>query len=188
MCVPLSAPPVCVRAALPAWRLLLLTLVIFRLVSKMPHSDTTQQHWGWSQGFWELLVLSSFHPPALHSAAFSLAIWITVIYQGCVVIPGGFWEKPQRCWSLWLEKISIFLSSICSAPLCFSLSGSQTPSVTGLSPSRGPESGGTKVTIMGENLGAGSSVNVQFGNQTCEFFGWDLHIHIIKAPLESHKV
>uniref|UniRef100_A0A8C6LSD4 Plexin A2 n=1 Tax=Nothobranchius furzeri TaxID=105023 RepID=A0A8C6LSD4_NOTFU len=46
-----------------------------------------------------------------------------------------------------------------------------TPTVTGLSPSRGPESGGTKVTIMGENLGAGSSVNVQFGNQTCEFFG-----------------
>ncbi|XP_075953782.1 plexin-A2 [Anarhichas minor] len=45
------------------------------------------------------------------------------------------------------------------------------PTVTGLSPSRGPESGGTKVTIMGENLGAGSSVNVQFGNQTCEFFG-----------------
>uniref|UniRef100_A0AAR2JYU0 Plexin-A2 n=1 Tax=Pygocentrus nattereri TaxID=42514 RepID=A0AAR2JYU0_PYGNA len=35
-----------------------------------------------------------------------------------------------------------------------------TPSVTGLSPSRGPESGGTKVTIIGENLGAGSSVNV----------------------------
>ncbi|KAG5282326.1 hypothetical protein AALO_G00054760 [Alosa alosa] len=45
-----------------------------------------------------------------------------------------------------------------------------TPTVTGLSPSRGPESGGTKVTIMGENLGAGSSVNVLFGNQTCEFF------------------
>uniref|UniRef100_A0A8B9L165 Plexin A2 n=1 Tax=Astyanax mexicanus TaxID=7994 RepID=A0A8B9L165_ASTMX len=45
-----------------------------------------------------------------------------------------------------------------------------TPSVTGLSPRRGPESGGTKVTIIGENLGAGSSVNVLFGNQTCEFF------------------
>ncbi|KAK7132560.1 hypothetical protein R3I93_018941 [Phoxinus phoxinus] len=44
------------------------------------------------------------------------------------------------------------------------------PSVTGLSPSRGPESGGTKVTIMGENLGAGSSVTVIFGNQTCEFY------------------
>uniref|UniRef100_A0AAR2LHX6 Plexin-A2 n=1 Tax=Pygocentrus nattereri TaxID=42514 RepID=A0AAR2LHX6_PYGNA len=43
-----------------------------------------------------------------------------------------------------------------------------TPSVTGLSPSRGPESGGTKVTIIGENLGAGSSVNVLFGNQTCD--------------------
>ncbi|XP_041712458.1 plexin-A2-like [Coregonus clupeaformis] len=45
------------------------------------------------------------------------------------------------------------------------------PSVQGLSPSRGPESGGTKVTIMGENLGAGSSVTVLFGNQTCEFYG-----------------
>ncbi|TSS48096.1 Plexin-A2 [Bagarius yarrelli] len=45
-----------------------------------------------------------------------------------------------------------------------------TPSITGLSPSRGPESGGTKVTIMGVNLGAGSSVSVLFGNQTCEFF------------------
>ncbi|XP_051517664.1 plexin-A2-like [Myxocyprinus asiaticus] len=44
------------------------------------------------------------------------------------------------------------------------------PSVTELSPSRGPESGGTKVTIMGENLGAGSSVTVFFGNQTCEFY------------------
>nr|XP_023690839.1 plexin-A2 isoform X2 [Paramormyrops kingsleyae] len=45
------------------------------------------------------------------------------------------------------------------------------PSVVGLSPSRGPESGGTKVTILGENLGAGSSVSVLFGNQTCEFYG-----------------
>ncbi|XP_015198176.1 plexin-A2 [Lepisosteus oculatus] len=45
------------------------------------------------------------------------------------------------------------------------------PSVQGVSPSRGPESGGTKVTIMGENLGAGSSVTVLFGNQTCEFYG-----------------
>ncbi|KAG9352801.1 hypothetical protein JZ751_017377 [Albula glossodonta] len=46
-----------------------------------------------------------------------------------------------------------------------------TPSVIGLSPGRGPESGGTKVTIFGENLGAGSSVEVMFGNQTCEFYG-----------------
>ncbi|XP_018581324.2 plexin-A2-like [Scleropages formosus] len=44
------------------------------------------------------------------------------------------------------------------------------PSVLGLSPTRGPESGGTKVTIVGENLGAGSSVEVLFGNQTCEFY------------------
>lgn len=55
--------------------------------------------------------------------------------------------------------------------LCFSASFAQTPTVAGLSPSRGPESGGTKVTIMGENLGAGSTVTVLFGNQTCEFFG-----------------
>nr|XP_046200287.1 plexin-A2-like isoform X1 [Oncorhynchus gorbuscha] len=45
------------------------------------------------------------------------------------------------------------------------------PSVQGLSPTRGPESGGSKVSIMGENLGAGSSVTVLFGNQTCEFYG-----------------
>ncbi|MGH0171119.1 UNVERIFIED_CONTAM: hypothetical protein FKN15_060563 [Acipenser sinensis] len=50
--------------------------------------------------------------------------------------------------------------------LCF-----QEPTVEALSPSRGPESGGTKVTIMGQNLGAGSSVSVFFGNQTCEFYG-----------------
>uniref|UniRef100_A0A8C2WBL6 Plexin A2 n=1 Tax=Cyclopterus lumpus TaxID=8103 RepID=A0A8C2WBL6_CYCLU len=36
--------------------------------------------------------------------------------------------------------------------------------------SRGPESGGTKVTIVGENLGAGSTANVHFGNQTCELY------------------
>ncbi|KAG7255029.1 hypothetical protein CRUP_030872 [Coryphaenoides rupestris] len=33
-----------------------------------------------------------------------------------------------------------------------------TPSMLALTPARGPESGGTKVTIVGENLGAGSSV------------------------------
>ncbi|XP_055772869.1 plexin-A2-like isoform X1 [Salvelinus fontinalis] len=46
----------------------------------------------------------------------------------------------------------------------------ETPSMVGLTPGRGPESGGTKVTIVGENLGAGSSVNVTFGNQTCELY------------------
>ncbi|XP_039508574.1 plexin-A2 isoform X2 [Pimephales promelas] len=56
------------------------------------------------------------------------------------------------------------------------------PSVTGLSPSRGPESGGTKVTIMGENLGAGSSVTVLFGNQTCEFYESVTEIVCYSAP------
>ncbi|KAG5835416.1 hypothetical protein ANANG_G00243740 [Anguilla anguilla] len=46
-----------------------------------------------------------------------------------------------------------------------------TPAVKGLSPGRGPESGGTKVTILGENLAAGSNAEVKFGNQTCEFYG-----------------
>lgn len=40
-----------------------------------------------------------------------------------------------------------------------------------LSPIRGPESGGTMVTITGHYLGAGSSVAVYLGNQTCEFYG-----------------
>uniref|UniRef100_A0A6Q2YJS9 Plexin-A2 n=1 Tax=Esox lucius TaxID=8010 RepID=A0A6Q2YJS9_ESOLU len=44
------------------------------------------------------------------------------------------------------------------------------PTMVELTPVRGPESGGTKVTIMGVNLGAGSSVNVTFGNQTCELY------------------
>uniref|UniRef100_A0AAX7TW16 Plexin-A2 n=1 Tax=Astatotilapia calliptera TaxID=8154 RepID=A0AAX7TW16_ASTCA len=46
--------------------------------------------------------------------------------------------------------------------------GTYTPAMLALTPGRGPESGGTKVTVVGENLGAGSTVNVYFGNQTCE--------------------
>ncbi|XP_029948491.1 plexin-A2-like isoform X1 [Salarias fasciatus] len=45
-----------------------------------------------------------------------------------------------------------------------------TPTMLALTPGRGPESGGTKVTIVGENLSAGSTVNVYFGNQTCELY------------------
>uniref|UniRef100_A0A663MHL9 Plexin-A2 n=1 Tax=Athene cunicularia TaxID=194338 RepID=A0A663MHL9_ATHCN len=46
-----------------------------------------------------------------------------------------------------------------------------TPAVSFLNPSRGPESGGTMVTISGHYLGAGSRVSVLLGNQTCEFYG-----------------
>lgn len=46
----------------------------------------------------------------------------------------------------------------------------QAPSMLALTPGRGPESGGTKVTIVGENLGAGSAANVLFGNQSCELY------------------
>lgn len=47
----------------------------------------------------------------------------------------------------------------------------QTPTVSFLSPSRGPESGGTLVTITGHHLGAGSRVSVLLGNQSCAFQG-----------------
>lgn len=46
----------------------------------------------------------------------------------------------------------------------------QTPSMLALTPGRGPESGGTKVTIVGENLAAGSTVKVFFGTQICELY------------------
>ncbi|KAI4882566.1 hypothetical protein NFI96_029674 [Prochilodus magdalenae] len=45
-----------------------------------------------------------------------------------------------------------------------------TPRVLGLSPGRGPVSGGTKVTIVGDHLDSGSSVHVRFGNETCESY------------------
>uniref|UniRef100_K7GG92 Plexin-A2 n=1 Tax=Pelodiscus sinensis TaxID=13735 RepID=K7GG92_PELSI len=57
------------------------------------------------------------------------------------------------------------------------------PAVISLSPSRGPESGGTMVTISGHYLGAGSSVSVFLGNQTCEFYGRSMsEIVCVSAP------
>ncbi|KAM6457023.1 plexin-A2 isoform 1-T2 [Liasis olivaceus] len=57
------------------------------------------------------------------------------------------------------------------------------PTVSYLSPSRGPESGGTMVTITGHFLGAGSSVSVLLGNQTCEFYGRSINeIMCVSAP------
>ncbi|XP_019369588.1 PREDICTED: plexin-A2 [Gavialis gangeticus] len=57
------------------------------------------------------------------------------------------------------------------------------PAVSALSPSRGPESGGTMVTITGHFLGAGSRVSVLLGNQTCEFYGRSVNeIVCVSAP------
>ncbi|KAK9404552.1 plexin-A2 [Crotalus adamanteus] len=57
------------------------------------------------------------------------------------------------------------------------------PAVGYLSPSRGPESGGTMVTITGHFLGAGSSVSILLGNQTCEFYGRSINeIMCVSAP------
>ncbi|KAM6108358.1 plexin-A2 [Pterocles gutturalis] len=58
-----------------------------------------------------------------------------------------------------------------------------TPAVSFLNPSRGPESGGTMVTISGHYLGAGSHVSVLLGNQTCEFYGRSMNeIVCVSAP------
>uniref|UniRef100_A0A8C6JLI6 Uncharacterized protein n=1 Tax=Melopsittacus undulatus TaxID=13146 RepID=A0A8C6JLI6_MELUD len=58
-----------------------------------------------------------------------------------------------------------------------------TPAVSFLNPSRGPESGGTMVTISGHYLGAGSRVSVLLGNQTCEFYGRSMNeIVCVSAP------
>uniref|UniRef100_A0A8C3KXW7 Plexin A2 n=1 Tax=Chrysolophus pictus TaxID=9089 RepID=A0A8C3KXW7_CHRPC len=58
-----------------------------------------------------------------------------------------------------------------------------TPTVSFLSPSRGPESGGTLVTITGHHLGAGSHVSVLLGNQSCAFQGRSMNeIVCLSAP------
>ncbi|KAK2526501.1 Plxna2 [Columba guinea] len=58
-----------------------------------------------------------------------------------------------------------------------------TPAVSFLNPSRGPESGGTMVTISGHYLGAGSRVSVLLGNQTCKFYGRSMNeIVCVSAP------
>ncbi|XP_078500630.1 plexin-A2 [Lissotriton helveticus] len=57
------------------------------------------------------------------------------------------------------------------------------PVVSHLAPLRGPESGGTMVTITGHYLGAGSNVSVLLGNQTCEFYGRSMNeIICVSAP------
>lgn len=60
------------------------------------------------------------------------------------------------------------------------------PSVLSLSPIRGPESGGTMVTITGHYLGAGSSVAVYLGNQTCEFYGRSMNEIVCVSPPSSN--
>ncbi|XP_036297850.2 plexin-A2 isoform X2 [Pipistrellus kuhlii] len=60
------------------------------------------------------------------------------------------------------------------------------PSVQSLNPIRGPESGGTMVTITGRYLGAGSSVAVYLGNQTCEFYGRSMNEIVCVSPPSSN--
>ncbi|XP_049714370.1 plexin-A2 isoform X2 [Elephas maximus indicus] len=60
------------------------------------------------------------------------------------------------------------------------------PSVLSLNPIRGPESGGTMVTVTGHYLGAGSSVAVHLGNQTCEFYGRSMNEIVCVSPPSSN--
>ncbi|KAF4018708.1 hypothetical protein G4228_010028 [Cervus hanglu yarkandensis] len=60
------------------------------------------------------------------------------------------------------------------------------PSVMSLNPIRGPESGGTMVTITGHYLGSGSSVAVYLGNQTCEFYGRSMNEIVCVSPPSSN--
>uniref|UniRef100_A0AAA9SY45 Plexin-A2 n=1 Tax=Bos taurus TaxID=9913 RepID=A0AAA9SY45_BOVIN len=60
------------------------------------------------------------------------------------------------------------------------------PSVLSLNPIRGPESGGTMVTITGHYLGSGSSVAVYLGNQTCEFYGRSMNEIVCVSPPSSN--
>ncbi|XP_068125873.1 plexin-A2 isoform X3 [Hyperolius riggenbachi] len=62
------------------------------------------------------------------------------------------------------------------------------PTVSHLNPSRGPESGGTMITITGHNLGAGSTVAIHLGNQTCEFYERSLHEIVCMSAPSTHGV
>lgn len=48
----------------------------------------------------------------------------------------------------------------------------QTPTFNRVSPSRGPASGGTKLTISGSSLDAGSRVTVIVRDDECQFVRW----------------
>ncbi|XP_028924988.2 plexin-A2 isoform X2 [Ornithorhynchus anatinus] len=60
------------------------------------------------------------------------------------------------------------------------------PTVMSLAPIRGPESGGTTVTITGRYLGAGSRVTVFLGNQTCEFYRRSMNEIVCVSPPSAH--
>lgn len=71
-----------------------------------------------------------------------------------------------------------------SAPLlCFQHDPlpSQTLTLSDLKPKRGPVSGGTQVTITGNNLNAGSNVIVTFGRQPCLFYRYRWFLRIVCA-------
>uniref|UniRef100_A0A8B9BVH8 Plexin-A2 n=1 Tax=Anser brachyrhynchus TaxID=132585 RepID=A0A8B9BVH8_9AVES len=61
-----------------------------------------------------------------------------------------------------------------------------TPAVSFLTPSRGPESGGTLVTIAGHHLGAGSRVSVLLGNQSCAFQGRSTNEIVCMSAPSAH--
>jgi len=78
-------------------------------------------------------------------------------------MPGGAYLSP----SLKRERDSTYAPLLCFQHNFLS---SQTLTLSDLKPKRGPVSGGTQVTITGNNLNAGSHVIVTFGRQPCLFY------------------
>uniref|UniRef100_A0A8C4QNH4 Plexin A2 n=1 Tax=Eptatretus burgeri TaxID=7764 RepID=A0A8C4QNH4_EPTBU len=59
------------------------------------------------------------------------------------------------------------------------------PTVFHLIPTRGPVSGGSMLTLYGQDLDSGSSVTVTLGNRTCDFYGRDAERVMCRSPVSS---
>lgn len=51
----------------------------------------------------------------------------------------------------------------------------QTPSFSRVQPDKGPVSGGTRLTVSGRHLDAGSAVTVFLAQETCVYVRWGVH-------------
>lgn len=87
------------------------------------------------------------------------------------------WWLKKRCCFPWCSSLSLLFKCVRTMPLFtfserFSFSLFQSPFFTRIQPSQGPISGGTRVTIEGSYLNAGSYVSVSIGPQPCYFKKW----------------
>lgn len=80
---------------------------------------------------------------------------------------------------MWKESFFIRFTSLNLQklnPICSLL---QTPFFTRIQPSQGPISGGTRITIEGSYLNAGSYVSVSIGQQPCYFKKWATFLNLV---------